>query len=96
MRDVPLWDEADSYREGKGVQIMVTLRSLALIALRLDCYRSITEGLAALAHDIRGTSGTAGLARNSSETEFCMTSNEPWAEACTMDSKCWLYCGHWL
>ena len=33
---------------------MATLRSLAMNALRLDGYWSITEGLAALAHDIRG------------------------------------------
>jgi len=34
--------------------IMATLRSLAMNALRLDGFWSITEGLAALAHDIRG------------------------------------------
>jgi len=33
---------------------MATLRSLAMNALRLDGFWSITEGLAALAHDIRG------------------------------------------
>ena len=33
---------------------MATLRSLAMNALRLDGYWSITEGLAALAHDISG------------------------------------------
>ena len=37
-----------------GVQIMATLRSLAMNALRLDGFWSITEGLAALSHDIRG------------------------------------------
>ena len=34
------------------MRIMATLRSLAMNALRLDGYWSITEGLAALAHDI--------------------------------------------
>jgi hypothetical protein len=33
---------------------MATLRSMAMNALRLDGFWSITEGLAALAHDIRG------------------------------------------
>jgi hypothetical protein len=33
---------------------MATLRSLAMNALRLDGFWSITEGLAALSHDIRG------------------------------------------
>jgi hypothetical protein len=36
------------------LQILATLRSLAMNALRLDGFWSITEGLAALAHDIRG------------------------------------------
>jgi len=33
---------------------MATLRSLAINALRLDGFWSITEGLAAVAHDIKG------------------------------------------
>jgi hypothetical protein len=33
---------------------MATLRSLAMNALRLAGFWSITEGLAALAHDIKG------------------------------------------
>lgn len=41
-------------REGNGVQILATLRSRAMNALRLDGFWSITEGLAALSHDIRG------------------------------------------
>ena len=44
----------DRYREVNGIQIMATLRSLAMNALSLDGFLSITEGLAALAHDIRG------------------------------------------
>jgi hypothetical protein len=47
-------EDAYRYRESYGVQIMTTLRSLAMNDLRLDGYWSITEGLAALAHDIRG------------------------------------------
>jgi hypothetical protein len=34
--------------------VEITLRSLAMNALRLDGFWSITEGLAALAHDIKG------------------------------------------
>jgi hypothetical protein len=39
---------------GNGVQILGTLRSLAINALRLEGIWSITEGIAALAHDIAG------------------------------------------
>jgi predicted transposase YbfD/YdcC len=53
-RDTQLREDAHRYRESNGVQIMATLRSLAMNALRLDGYWSITEGLAALSHDIRG------------------------------------------
>jgi predicted transposase YbfD/YdcC len=53
-RDTQLREDAHRYRESNGVRIMATLRSLAMNALRLDGYWSITEGLAALAHDIRG------------------------------------------
>ncbi|MFM9103025.1 MAG: ISAs1 family transposase [Cyanobium sp.] len=54
VRDVPLREDAHRYRESNGVQILATLRSLAINALRLDGIRSITEGIAALAHDVRG------------------------------------------
>ena len=47
-------EDAHRYREVNGVQIMATLRSLAMNALRLGGFWSITEGLAALAHDNRG------------------------------------------
>jgi hypothetical protein len=47
-------DEVFSAGVANGVQIMATLRSLAMNALRLDGFWSITEGLAALSHDIRG------------------------------------------
>jgi len=53
-RDTQLKEDAHRYREVNGVQIMATLRSLAMNALRLDGFWSITEGLAALAHEIRG------------------------------------------
>ena len=36
------------------MRILATLRSLAMKALRLRDVWSITEGLAALAHDIKG------------------------------------------
>ncbi len=54
VRDVPLREDAHRYRENNGVQILATLRSLAINALRLEGIRSITEGIAALAQDIRG------------------------------------------
>jgi predicted transposase YbfD/YdcC len=54
VRDVPLREDAHRYREDNGVQILATLRSLAINALRLDGIWSITEGIAALAHDTRG------------------------------------------
>ena len=53
-RDTQLGEDAHRYREVNGVQIMATLRSLAMNALRFDGIWSITEGMAALAHDIRG------------------------------------------
>ena len=54
VRDVPLREDAHRYREFNGVLILATLRSLAINALRLDGFWSITEGIAALAHDIEG------------------------------------------
>lgn len=51
--DVPLREDAHRYLEANGVQILATLRSLAINALRLEGIWSITEGIAALAHDIR-------------------------------------------
>jgi len=53
-RDTQLREDAHRYRESNGIQILATLRSLAMNALRLDGFWSITEGLAALAHDIPG------------------------------------------
>ena len=54
VRDVPLREDAHRYRENNGVQIQATLRSLAINALRLNGIWSITEGIAALAYDIKG------------------------------------------
>jgi hypothetical protein len=53
-RDTQLREDAHRYRDSNGVRIRVTLRSLAMTALRLDGFWSITEGLAALSHEIRG------------------------------------------
>jgi predicted transposase YbfD/YdcC len=58
--DTQLGGDAHRYREVNGVQIMATLRSMAMNALRLDGFWSITEGLAALAHDIRGLLAVLG------------------------------------
>ena len=46
-RDTQLREDAHRYRETNGVQIMATLGRLAMNALRLDGFWSITEGLAA-------------------------------------------------
>ena len=54
VRDVLLREDAHRYREDNGVQILATLRSLAINALRLEGIWSITEGIAAMAHDIKG------------------------------------------
>jgi len=59
-RDTQLGEDAHRYREANGVQILATLRRLAMNALRLDGFWSITEGLAALAHDIRGLLAVLG------------------------------------
>ena len=52
-RDTQLREDAHRYRESNGVRILATLQSLAMNVLRLDGFWSITEGLAALSHDIR-------------------------------------------
>ena len=54
VRDVPLREDAHRYREDNGVKILATLLSLEINALRLEGIWSITEGIAALAHDIKG------------------------------------------
>lgn len=54
VRDVPLREDAHRYRENNGVQILASLRSMAINPLRLDGIWSITEGIAALAHDTKG------------------------------------------
>jgi hypothetical protein len=67
VRDVPLREDAHRYREDNGVQILATLRSLAINALRLGGIWSITEGIAALAHDIKGLLRLLGW-RSAAET----------------------------
>ena len=57
---MPLREDAHFYRETNGVQILATLCSLAINALRLDGIWSITEGIASLAHDIKGLLGLLG------------------------------------
>jgi len=54
LRDTQLKEDAHRYREVNGVQILATLRSLAINALQLERICSIPEGIAALAHDIKG------------------------------------------
>ena len=68
VRDVTLREDAHRYREDNGVQILATLRSLAINALRLEGIKSITEGIAALAHDIKGLLKLLGW-RESAERE---------------------------
>jgi predicted transposase YbfD/YdcC len=53
-RDTQLREDAHRYREENSVQILATLRSMAMNSLRLDGFWSISEGLATLSHDIKG------------------------------------------
>lgn len=59
-RDNQLREDAHRCRESNGVRILATLRSLAMNALRLDGFWPITEGLATLAHVIRGLPAPLG------------------------------------
>jgi predicted transposase YbfD/YdcC len=54
VRDVALREDAHRYREANGVQIVAMLRTMAINSLRLNGIWSVTEGIAALAHDIKG------------------------------------------
>jgi len=54
VRDVALREDAHRYRETNGVQIVAMLRTMAIYSLRLNGIWSVTEGIAALAHDIKG------------------------------------------
>ena len=54
MRDVKLREDAHRYREVNGVQIVAMLRTMAINSLRLNGIWSVTEGIASLAHDIKG------------------------------------------
>jgi predicted transposase YbfD/YdcC len=53
VRDVALREDAHRYREVNGVQIVAMLRTMAINSLRLNGIWSVTEGIAALAHDIK-------------------------------------------
>ena len=53
-RDTQLREDGQGYREENGVQILATLKSMAMNALRLDGFWSTSEGLAALSQDIKG------------------------------------------
>jgi hypothetical protein len=53
-RDTRLDEDGHLYGERNGVQVMATLRSLAMNALRLGGFWSITHGLDDLAHDVKG------------------------------------------
>ena len=80
VRDVPLREEAHRYREGNGVQILATLSSLAINALRLDGIWSITEGIAALAHAIKGLLRLLGW-RQAEATGGSENFYSPWIRA---------------
>ncbi len=54
VRDVMLKEDAHRYRETNGVQSVAMLRTMAINSLRLNGIWSVTEGIAALAHDIKG------------------------------------------
>ena len=54
VRDVTLREDAHRYREANGVQILAMLRNMAINSLGLNGIWSVTEGIAALAHDIKG------------------------------------------
>ncbi len=53
VRNVALREDAHRYRDDNGVQIVATLRSLAINTLLLDWIWSITECIAHVAHDIK-------------------------------------------
>ena len=69
VRDTQLGEDAHRYREGNGVQILAMLRSMAMNALRLDGIWSITEGIAALAHDIKGLLQLLGWRKSTAEEQ---------------------------
>lgn len=53
-RDVAPRDDAHRCRETNGVPIIAMLRAMAINSLQLNGIWSVTEGIAALAHDIKG------------------------------------------
>ena len=77
-RDTQFRKDALRYRESNGVQIMATLRSLAMDALRLDGFWSITKGMAALSHDIRGLLALVGWREPAQAPIILPDFNESW------------------
>jgi hypothetical protein len=61
MRDVPLQEDVHLYREFNEVQILATLRCLAINGLWLDGIWSTTKGNAASVHVIAGLLSLLGL-----------------------------------
>jgi hypothetical protein len=68
LRDVPRREDAQRIRENYGVQILATLRSLAIIALRLEGIWSISEGIASPARDIKGLLRLMGWRKPAADT----------------------------
>jgi hypothetical protein len=84
-RDTQLKEDGHRCREVNGIQIMATLRSLAMNALRLDGFGRSPSGWPPWP-TTSGGQGTSGLARTSSGTELWISSNEPWEPgACRVD-----------
>jgi predicted transposase YbfD/YdcC len=71
-RDTQLMEDAQRYREGNGVRILASLRSMAMDALRPEGFWSITEGLAALSHDIRELLTLLGWKRQGHKPSGCL------------------------
>lgn len=65
----------ECYWENNGVQILATLKSLAIKVLRLEGIWSITEGIAALAHHIKRLLHLLGWWEPAQEADLMMTSN---------------------
>jgi len=77
VRDVPLREDAHRYRVKNGVQILATLRCLAINALRLDGIWSITEGIAGPGSRHQGLAQAAGVDRSREREPLRMTSHRP-------------------
>lgn len=69
-----LREDVHRYREANGVQFIAMLRTVAINSLRLNGIWSVTEGIAALAHDSRVCCGCRA-GRNLRRRSVKMTSN---------------------